>query len=71
MAAVCASAANLTKSKGREIQRTECDQFIEQNQQNINNHKDLYKQRQAIVEHAYGTIKRAYTYTLLKGIEKV
>ncbi len=33
----------------------------------------LYKQRQMIVEHPFGTIKRAmgYTHFLLRGIEKV
>ena len=33
----------------------------------------LYKQRQSIVEHPFGTIKRSwgFTYTLLKGKEKV
>ena len=33
----------------------------------------LYKQKQSIVEHPFGTIKRSwgYTYTLLKGKEKV
>ena len=34
---------------------------------------DLYKQRQMIVEHVFGTIKRdlGYTYFLLRGNEKV
>ncbi|OAM96304.1 hypothetical protein FR7_04326 [Pelosinus fermentans DSM 17108] len=38
----------------------------------VNNIK-LYKQRQMIVEHPFGTIKRTfgYTYFLLRGIEKV
>lgn len=33
----------------------------------------LYKQRQMIVEHPFGTIKRTlgYTHFLLRGIEKV
>ncbi len=37
------------------------------------NNLKLYKQRQMIVEHPFGTIKRTfgYTYFLLRGIEKV
>jgi hypothetical protein len=33
----------------------------------------VYAKRKSIVEHPFGTIKRAwgYTYTLLKGIKKV
>ena len=69
----CAGANNLKKSKGREIQRTEYDDYIEANRQRITANKELYRRRQAIVEHPYGTIKRGwgYTYTLLRGKENV
>ena len=35
--------------------------------------KELYKRRQEIVEHVFGTVKRAfgYTYFLLRGTRKV
>ncbi len=37
------------------------------------NHLNLYKRKQMIVEHPFGTIKRTlgYSYFLLRGIEKV
>jgi hypothetical protein len=39
----------------------------------VDRQADLYRQRQAIVEHPFGTIKRGwgYSYTLLKGLRKV
>jgi len=41
--------------------------------QRILRHRDMYKRRQAIVEHPFGTIKRSwgFSYTLLKSKEKV
>ena len=47
--------------------------YTEANQQRINKNKDYYRQRQCIVEHPFGTIKRqwGYSYTLLKGLKKV
>ena len=57
-----------TRSKGRVIERSEYAQYIEQNRVNVENNKDAYKQRQAIVEHPYGTIKRqwGFSYILTK-----
>jgi len=40
------------------IQRSEYQQYIASNKQRIENNKDYYRRRQAIVEHPYGTIKR-------------
>jgi hypothetical protein len=69
----CAGKANITKSKGRYIERNEYQDYVEQNIERVKNNKALYRKRQEIVEHPFGTIKRqwGYDYTLLKGIEKV
>jgi hypothetical protein len=54
--------------RGRLIERSEYTENIEQNRENIEANKTLYKQRQAIVEHLYGTIKRqwGFSYILTK-----
>lgn len=69
----CAGSSNLKRSKGREIQRTEYDEYVETNRARIDVNKELYRSRQAIVEHPFGTIKRqwGYNHTLLKGKDKV
>ena len=69
----CAGKANISKSKGRYIERSEYQDYIDQNIERVKNNKALYRKRQEIVEHPFGTIKRqwGYDYTLLKGIEKV
>jgi transposase len=62
-----------TQSKFRTIDRSEYQDIIDQNNKRVNENPALYKQRQQISEHPFGTIKRSwgYTYTLLKGIKKV
>jgi transposase len=59
--------------RGRVIERSQYQQAVEENNLRVNTEKEKYRKRQAIVEHPFGTIKRqwGYTYTLLKGIEKV
>ena len=61
--------------RGRTIERAEFEETVEENDARYKTPegKKLYKRRQALVEHPFGTIKRSwgYTYTLLKGIEKV
>jgi transposase len=59
--------------KGRSIERSQYEQAVEANRTRVEQNKDLYRRRQAIVEHPFGTVKRAwgYTYTLLKRIRKV
>jgi transposase len=54
----------------------ECNENIEATQRNkraIDNNKELYKRRQEIVEHPYGTMKRqwGFDHTLMKGKKKV
>jgi hypothetical protein len=57
----------------RHIDRNEYDHAIERNAAFVAQNKELYRLRQTIVEHPFGTIKRSwgYTYTLLKGLDKV
>ena len=65
--------AKLKNRHGQVIERNEYEPYIEDNVERVKLNPELYRQRQSIVEHPYGTIKRAwgYDYTLLKGIEKV
>jgi len=60
-------------SGGREIERSEYAEAVEQNLVNYQTNKDLYRKRQEINEHIFGTIKRkwGYNHTNLKGLEKV
>jgi len=57
-----------TRGRGKVIERSEYAQYVEQNRINVENNKTAYKQRQAIVEHPYGTIKRqwGFDYILTK-----
>jgi len=63
----------LNRKQSRVIERHEYADYTEANQERVKQNKDYYRRRQAIVEHPFGTIKRqwGYTYTLLKGKEKV
>lgn len=58
---------------GREIDRSEFADAVYENTQRYNTNKDLYRKRQEINEHIFGTIKRqwGYNHTNLKGLEKV
>lgn len=58
---------------GREIDRSEFAQAVEENAQRYRANKDLYRKRQEMNEHIFGTIKRkwGYSYTDLNGLEKV
>ena len=63
-----------TKNKsGRLIERSEYTPYIEQNRLNIEANTRLYKQRQAIVEHPYGIIKRQWGFYYImtkKGMKR-
>jgi len=58
---------------GREIDRSEYAQAAEENALRYSKSKELYRKRQEINEHIFGTIKRkwSYYYTNLKGLKKV
>lgn len=60
-------------SGGREIERSQYAEAVEQNGRNYKSNKDLYRKRQEINEHIFGTIKRqwGYNHTNLRGLEKV
>ena len=57
----------------RIIHRSEYQDAVDRNNENIRQNPDYYKRRQSICEHPFGTIKRqwGYTYTLMKGLQKV
>lgn len=57
----------------REIERSEYAQAVERNRQNYESNPQLYRRRQEINEHIFGTIKRQWNlyYTNLRGLEKV
>jgi transposase len=63
-----------TKNKeGRLIERSEHAPYIEQNRLNIEANPKIYKQRQAIIEHNYGIIKRQWGFYYIitkKGIKR-
>lgn len=72
----CIMLSRCTKSgkRGRIIERTEFTVNLERNKLFLEQNPQLYKLRQTIVEHPFGTIKRqwGYDYTLMKrGIKKV
>jgi len=58
---------------GREIERSEFAEAVEINKINYLNNKDLYRKRQEINEHIFGTVKRqwGYNHTNLRGLKKV
>lgn len=62
-----------TVKSGRIIERSTYQDTIDANNKRVDENETLYKKRQQIIEHPFGTIKRSwgYSYTLLKGIKKV
>ena len=69
----CSLKKHCTKLNKRIIHRSEYQDAVERNNENIRQNPDYYKRRQSICEHPFGTIKRqwGYTYTLMKGVQKV
>jgi transposase len=70
----CPFRSECTRSKkGRLIQRSEYAEYYERNRINTLEREHLYKRRQAIVEHPYGTIKRQWGFSYIitkKGISR-
>lgn len=58
---------------GREIERSEFAEAVSENNQRYHDNQALYRKRQEINEHIFGTIKRqwGYNHTNLMGLEKV
>jgi len=69
----CSLKTHCTKLPRRIIHRSEFQDAVDRNNKNIRENPDYYKRRQTICEHPFGTIKRqwGYTYTLMKGLQKV
>jgi transposase len=62
-----------SRKAGREIDRSQYAQAVEENHQRYKDNPQLYRKRQEINEHIFGTIKRqwGYNHTNLTGLEKV
>lgn len=59
----CPSLALCTKNKsGRLIERSEFADLIFENKQRMKKNKEVYRKRQAIVEHPFGIIKRQWDF---------
>lgn len=69
----CPFKSACTTAKSRMIERSEYQDIVDENNRRVDVNPVLYKKRQQIIEHPFGTIKRGwgYTYTLVKGIKKV
>jgi hypothetical protein len=62
-----------TSRNGRIIQRNEYQSCVDRNNRRVEANPDYYRQRQQIIEHQFGTIKRqwGFTYTMVRGKPKV
>jgi transposase len=70
----CALMDQCTKNKnGREIQRWEHEEILEEMRTRMENEPDKYFKRRCLSEHPFGTMKRAMNagYFLMKGFKKV
>jgi len=70
----CSAKPECSKAKcGKAIQRSEFQEVVDNNKKRINENKELYRKRQQIVEHPYGTIKRQWGFSYIltkKGINR-
>jgi transposase len=70
----CQARSECTRSKNaRLIQRNEFADYYERNRRNTLEKEQLYKRRQAIAEHPFGTIKRQWGFSYIltkKGINR-
>jgi transposase len=70
----CPALALCTKNKkGRLIERSEYQPYMDQNRENIEKDPATYKRRQAIIEHTYGIIKRQWGFYFVstkRGIKR-
>jgi transposase len=63
-----------TSAKGsRQIERSQYQEVIDENNKRVDANGVLYRKRQQMAEHPFGTIKRGwgYSYTLLRTLKKV
>lgn len=71
---ICGQKESCTSAKGgRSVTRLKDEEVIEQIAENTRRQSNIYKQRAAIVEHPFGTMKRhlGYTYFLTRGLASV
>ena len=54
-----------SKANGKQVRRSEFAQNIENNKKRVIESEKLYKRRQAIVEHPFGTIKRQWGFNYI------
>jgi len=71
---LCPVRSQCTKAKqnGKIIQRSEFTPYIQKNARQVTRNQNLYKKRQALVEHPFGTIKRQWGFDHIitkKGIQ--
>ena len=58
---------------GKGIQRSEFQEYIQHNKEQVDQNQAHYKRRQAIVEHPYGTIKRQWGFSYImtkRGVKR-
>lgn len=70
----CPLTAQCTRNKGgRRITRWVDEQLLEQMEQRVHARPEIMKQRKALVEHPFGTMKRSWNpgYFLMRGLAKV
>jgi hypothetical protein len=70
----CGLRAQCTTNKnGRVIERTEYQAYVDQKNERVNSNPQYYRERQQIIEHQFGTIKRHwhFDYVLTRGKENV
>ncbi|MDY0407165.1 IS1182 family transposase [Virgibacillus sp. 179-BFC.A HS] len=71
---ICGKKEFCTTAKGgRAVTRLKDEEVIERIAENTRNQSHIYKQRAAIVEHPFGTMKRhlGYTYFLTRGLDRL
>ncbi|QWU13266.1 IS1182 family transposase [Paenibacillus sophorae] len=71
---ICGQKESCTSAKGgRAVTRLKDEEVIEKITENTRSQSNIYKQRAAIVEHPFGTMKRhlGYTYFLTRGLASV
>lgn len=71
---ICGQKESCTSAKGgRSVTRLREEEVLERIAKNMGSQSHIYKQRAAIVEHPFGTIKRhlGYTYFLTRGLASV
>ena len=74
MFGIASLCSQCTRSKkGRILSRTTFAEYYERNRETLEEKEHLYKKRQAIVEHPFGTIKRQWGFSYIltkKGISR-